>query len=123
MTTKRDYYEILGVQKDASVDEIKRAYRGLALKYHPDRVVPDKKTEAESRFKEISEAYAVLSDPQKKSQYDQFGHAGIDSRYSAEDIFRGADFGSIFEDMGFGGGLGDMLSGIFGGGFSSRRRG
>jgi len=123
MTTKRDYYEILGVQKGASVDEIKRAYRSLALKYHPDRVSSDKKKEAEDRFKEISESYAVLSDPQKKSQYDQFGHAGIDSRYSAEDIFGGADFSSIFEDMGFGGGLGDMLSGIFGGGFSSRRRG
>lgn len=126
MTTKRDYYEILGVQKGASVDEIKKAYRNLALKYHPDRVSSEQKKEAEERFKEISEAYAVLSDPQKRSQYDQFGHAGIDSRYTYEDIFKGADFSSIFEDMGFGGGIfEDILDsfGIFGGGFSSRRRG
>ena len=65
MTTKRDYYEILGVQKGARPDDLKKAYRNLALKYHPDRVTPDKKKEAEERFKEISEAYAVLSDPQK----------------------------------------------------------
>jgi len=127
MTTKRDYYEILGIQKTASLDEIKKVYRNLALKHHPDRVSPDKKKEAEERFKEISEAYAVLSDAQKKSQYDQFGHAGIDSRYSYEDIFKGADFGSIFEDLGFGGGgiFGDIFDslGIFGGGFSSRGRG
>ena len=121
MTTKRDYYEILGVEKGASVDEIKKAYRSLALKHHPDRVSHDKKKDAEDRFKDISEAYAILSDPQKKSQYDQFGHAGIDSRYSHEDIFRGADFGSIFENMGLGDIFGDL--GIFGGGFSSRRRG
>jgi len=123
VTTKRDYYEILGVQKGASVDEIKKGYRNLALKHHPDRVPTDKKKEAEEKFKEISEAYAVLSDAQKKTQYDQFGHAGIDSRYSSEDIFKGADFGSIFEDMGFGGGFEDILGGIFGGGFSSRRSG
>jgi len=127
MTTKRDYYEILGVQKGASVDEIKKTYRNLALKHHPDRVSGDKKKEAEDRFKEISEAYAVLSDQQKRSQYDQFGHAGIDSRYSSEDIFRGADFGSIFEDLGFGGGGGgifeDFLGNVFGGGVSSGRRG
>ncbi|MBU4312016.1 MAG: molecular chaperone DnaJ [Candidatus Omnitrophica bacterium] len=126
MTTKRDYYEILGAQKGASVDEIKRAYRSLALKFHPDRVSADKKKEAEEKFKDISEAYAVLSDPQKRSQYDQFGHAGIDSRYSAEDIFKGADFGSIFEDLGLGGGIfGSIFEnlGIFGGGYSSRRGG
>ncbi|MFC1667030.1 molecular chaperone DnaJ [Candidatus Omnitrophota bacterium] len=126
MTTKRDYYEILGVQKGASLDEIKKVYRSLALKYHPDRVVPDAKKEAEEKFKEISEAYAILSDPQKRSQYDQFGHAGIDSRYSHEDIFKGADFGSIFEDMGFNGGgggiFGDIFEGVFGGGASSTRR-
>ncbi len=128
MTTKRDYYDILGIQKGASLDEIKKVYRNLALKYHPDRVSADKKKESEERFKEISEAYAVLSDHKKRSQYDQFGHAGIDSRYSYEDIFKGADFGSIFEDLGFGGGGGifeeifDNL-GIFGGGFSSGRRG
>jgi molecular chaperone DnaJ len=101
------------------VDDIKKAYRNLALKYHPDRVTPDKKKEAEEKFKEISEAYAVLSDSQKRSQYDQFGHAGIDSKYSSEDIFRSADFSSIFEDMGFGGEMfEDILSsfGMFGGG-------
>lgn len=112
--TKRDYYEILGVSKSASKDDIKRAYRSLALKYHPDRVPADKKKEAEEKFKEISEAYAVLSDDQKRAQYDQFGHAGIDSRYSSEDIFRGADFGSIFEDMGFGGGIFDDIFENFG---------
>ncbi|MFA4843219.1 MAG: molecular chaperone DnaJ [Candidatus Omnitrophota bacterium] len=125
MTTKRDYYEILGVQKGASADDIKAAYRSLALKYHPDRVSPDKKKEAEERFKGISEAYAVLSDPQKRSQYDQFGHAGIDSRYSYEDIFKGADFSSIFEDMDSGGGIfEEVLSsfGIFGAGSSRRAR-
>lgn len=126
MTTKRDYYEILGVQKGASAEDIKKAYRNLALKYHPDRVAPDKKKEAEERFKEISESYAVLSDPQKRSQYDQFGHAGIDSKYSSEDIFRNADFSSIFEDMGFGGEMfEDILGsfGMFGGGSSRRSRG
>ena len=123
MTTKRDYYEILGVQKGASVDDIKKAYRNLALKHHPDRVAPDKKKEAEDKFKEISESYAVLSDSQKRSQYDQFGHAGIDSKYSSEDIFRNADFSSIFEDMGFGGDMFEEVLGSFGmsGGGSHRR--
>ncbi|MFH1848385.1 MAG: molecular chaperone DnaJ [Candidatus Omnitrophota bacterium] len=125
MATKRDYYEILGLSKGAAKAEIKKAYRNLALKYHPDRVSADKKKEAEERFKEISEAYAVLSDDQKKAQYDQFGHAGIDSRYSSEDIFRGADFSSIFEDLGFGGSIFEDLFGgggnIFGGGRSRRR--
>ncbi len=122
MTTKRDYYEILGLKKGASKDEIKRAYRNLALKHHPDRVSADKKAEAEERFKEISEAYAILSDDQKRSQYDQFGHAGIDSKYSSEDIFRSADFSSIFEDLGFGGSIFEDLFGVFGGG-GRRRRG
>ena len=126
MTTKRDYYEILGVQKGASVDDVKKAYRNLALKHHPDRVAPDKKKEAEERFKEISEAYAVLSDSQKRSQYDQFGHAGIDSKYSSEDIFRNADFSSIFEDMGVGGDMFEEILGsfgMFGGGSHRRSRG
>ncbi|MCX5692473.1 MAG: molecular chaperone DnaJ [Candidatus Omnitrophica bacterium] len=123
MTTKRDYYEILGVQKGASVDDIKKAYRNLALKYHPDRVATDKKKEAEEKFKEISESYAVLSDSQKRSQYDQFGHAGIDSKYSSEDIFRNADFSSIFEDMGVGGDMFEEILGSFGMfGGSGRRR-
>jgi len=120
---KRDYYEILGVNKNATPDEIKKAYRNLALKFHPDRVSADKKKEAEEKFKEISEAYGVLSDPQKRSQYDQFGHAGIDSRYTSEDIFRGADFSSIFEDLGMGGiDLEDLLGGMFGGNIFGGRR-
>jgi len=126
MSTKRDYYEILGVKKEASKDEIKKIYRNLALKYHPDRVPQEKKKEAEEKFKEISEAYAVLSDDNKRAQYDQFGHAGIDSRYSYEDIFRGADFSSIFEDLGFGGSVfEDIFEGFdfFGGGARTRRRG
>ncbi|MBI3009615.1 MAG: molecular chaperone DnaJ [Candidatus Omnitrophica bacterium] len=115
--TKRDYYEILGVQKGASTDEIKRAYRTMAMKHHPDRVGAEHKKEAEERFKEISEAYAVLTDPKKRSVYDQYGHAGFDQRYSTEDIFRGADFSSIFEDLGFGGSIFEDLfggSGFFG---------
>nr|MDO8133774.1 molecular chaperone DnaJ [Candidatus Njordarchaeum guaymaensis] len=98
MSEKRDYYEVLGVSKDASKDEIKRAYRELALKYHPDR---NKSPGAEEKFKELSEAYAVLSDDEKRAQYDRFGHAGISGRWSAEDIFRGGDFEDIFRDLGF----------------------
>jgi molecular chaperone DnaJ len=112
MATKRDYYEILGVKKSATLDEIKKAYRELALRYHPDRVPHEQKKEAEEKFKEISEAYAVLSDAQKRGLYDQYGHAGIDQRYAYEDIFKGADFNSVFEglgDFGFGGGLFDEI--------------
>jgi molecular chaperone DnaJ len=112
MTTKRDYYEILGIKKNATLDEIKKAYREMALRYHPDRVPHEQKKEAEEKFKEISEAYAVLSDPQKRALYDQYGHAGIDQRYAYEDIFKGADFSSVFEDLadfGFGGGLFDEI--------------
>jgi molecular chaperone DnaJ len=123
-TTKRDYYEILGVAKSATVDEIKRTYRALALKYHPDRVSADQKKAAEERFKEISEAYAVLSDAQKRAVYDQYGHAGFDQRYSTEDIFRGADFSSIFADLGVGGSIfEDLFGGFFGGGGGGTRRG
>nr|MDO8099598.1 molecular chaperone DnaJ [Candidatus Njordarchaeota archaeon] len=99
MSEKRDYYEVLGVSKDAAKDDIKRAYRELALKYHPDR---NKSPGAEEKFKELSEAYAVLSDDEKRAQYDRFGHAGISGRWSAEDIFRGGDFEDIFRDLGFG---------------------
>ncbi|MBD3246058.1 MAG: molecular chaperone DnaJ [Candidatus Omnitrophica bacterium] len=126
MGTKRDYYEILGVQKGASGDEIKRAYRKLVMKHHPDRVPEDQKKEAEEKFKEISEAYAVLSDPKKKELYDKYGHAGIDSRYSTEDIFRGADFSSFFGEGGMGSIFEDLFGGSFGfdmfGGGSRRRR-
>ena len=116
-TTKRDYYEILGVAKTASVEEIKKAYRQLALKHHPDRVPADQKKEAEEKFKELSEAYAVLSDEKKRSVYDQYGHTGFDQRYSTEDVFRGADFSSVFQDLGFGGSVfEDLFGGLFGGG-------
>jgi molecular chaperone DnaJ len=122
-TTKRDYYEILGVAKTATVEEIKRAYREMAMKHHPDRVAEGEKKAAEERFKEISEAYAVLSDPEKRSVYDQYGHTGFDQRYSTEDIFRNADFSSIFEQMGGGGAVfEDLFEGIFGGGGGGSRR-
>ncbi len=109
---KKDYYEILGVQKSATVTDIKKAYRSLALKYHPDRVQESEKKAAEEKFKEISEAYGVLSDPQKKQTYDQFGHQGIDQNYTSEDIFRGADFSSVFGEGGAD--LGDILGRVFG---------
>ena len=111
--TKRDYYDILGVTKDASKDEIKKTYRKLALKYHPDKN-PEK--DAAEKFKEISEAYAVLNDDEKRAMYDRHGHAGIDQRYSTEDIFRGADFNDIFRNMGFdfGGGVEDIFDQFFG---------
>ena len=108
MSSKRDYYEVLGVSKSAQPDEIKSQYRKLALKFHPDR---NKSTEAGEHFKEISEAYAVLSDQKKRQVYDQYGHAGVDGRYSTEDIFQGAsgNFNDVFSD----------LFGRSGGGFDS----
>lgn len=111
MAAKRDYYEILGVDRNATQEEIKKAYRRLALKYHPDRN-PSK--EAEEKFKEISEAYAVLSDPEKRRQYDLYGHAGIEGHYTYEDLFRNVDFSEIFRDLGFDFGFGDIFSDIFG---------
>ena len=119
MSAKRDYYEVLGVSKSSSPDEIKRQYRKLALKFHPDR---NNSTEAAEHFKEISEAYAVLSDNEKRQIYDQHGHAGVDGRYSREDIFQGAqgNFSDIFGRGG--GGFDSIFESIFGrgggGGFS-----
>ena len=127
MADKRDYYEVLGLQKGASDDEIKKAFRKMAMKYHPDRNQGDK--EAEEKFKEINEAYAVLSDPDKKSKYDRFGHAGVDPNAGFgggaggfggfggfEDIFD--MFGGAFGGGGFGG-----FGGFGGGGGRARRNG
>jgi curved DNA-binding protein len=111
-----DYYQVLGLGKDASPDDIKRAFRKLAVKYHPDKNPGSK--EAEEKFKEINEAYAVLSDPEKKAQFDRFGSAGFHQRYTQEDIFRGFDVGDLFKDKGFG--TEDIFSRIFGGGFQGR---
>ena len=120
MAEKKNYYEILGIQKDAPKDAIKDAYRKLAMQYHPDR---NKSPGAEEKFKEISEAYAVLSDDEKRQQYDNLGSTGFDQRYSREDIFRGADFDSIFRDMGVSSGFGDLFSVFFGGrDFEERQR-
>jgi curved DNA-binding protein len=110
MATKKDYYELLGVTRGAPEDEIKKAYRRLAKKYHPDKNPGDK--EAEEKFKLISEAYAVLSDKSKRQEYDTYGMGGFQQRYSEEDIFKGANFGDLFRDLGFGGG--DIFSMIFG---------
>lgn len=112
MSKDKEYYHVLGLKKGATPEEIKKAYRKLAVKYHPDKNPGN--NEAEEKFKEINEAYAVLSDPQKKTQYDQFGSSGFHQRYSQEDIFRGFDVGDLFKDAGFG--TDDIFSRIFGGG-------
>lgn len=109
-----DYYKVLGVAKDASAEEIKKSFRKLAVKYHPDRNQGDKG--AEEKFKQINEAYAVLSDPEKRKKYDTFGSADFHQQYSQEDIFRNFDFSGTFKDMGMGGGE-DIFSRLFGGAF------
>ena len=111
---KRDYYEVLGVSRDATPDQIKKAYRKLAMKYHPD---VNKAPDAEEKFKEINEAYEVLSDEKKRAQYDQFGHAGVDGQF-------GQGFSGGYSDFGD---LNDIFGSFFGGGFggfgqSSRRQ-
>ena len=120
MATKRDYYEVLGVSKTTPANEIKTQYRKLALKFHPDR---NKSAEAGEHFKEISEAYAVLSDPEKRKIYDQYGQAGVDGRYSSEDIFQDArgDFSDLF---GRSGGFDSIFESFFGrtGGSSYRQQ-
>ena len=124
MAEKRDYYEVLGVDKSASAEDIKKAYRKKAIQYHPDKNPGDK--EAEEKFKEAAEAYDVLSDPQKRARYDQYGHAGMSGQggfssggFSMEDIF--SQFGDIFGGA-FGSGFGSAFGSAFGGSRSSARR-
>ena len=122
MANKRDYYEVLGVSKEASADEIKKAYRKLAVKYHPDKNPGNK--EAEEKFKEAAEAYSVLSDPDKKAKYDRFGHAGVDG--AAPDFSGGfGNLNDILNDL-FGGGFGGFSGfggfGGFGGGSGARQQ-
>lgn len=120
MAGKRDYYEVLGVERSASADEIKKAYRKLAIKYHPDKNPGDK--QAEEKFKEAAEAYSVLSDADKKAKYDQFGHAGVDG--AAPDFSGGfGNLNDILNDL-FGGAFGGGFGGFsgFGGGFGGGQR-
>ncbi|MBM3315164.1 molecular chaperone DnaJ [candidate division WOR-3 bacterium] len=126
-TTKRDYYEVLGVGKSATQDEVKSAYRRLAKEYHPDRN-PDNRAEAEEKFKELSEAYEVLADAEKRKLYDAYGHEGISRQFGPggfdfrRDFTHGEDLNDIFGDLlrGFGGGSGGLFDMLFGGGGRSR---
>ncbi len=119
MADKRDYYEVLGVDRKANDDEIKKAYRKLAKKYHPDLNPGD--SEAEKNFKEVNEAYEILSNSEKRSRYDQFGHAGVDPNYGAGAGAGAGGFGGGFGGFGFDD-LGDIFGDLFGGGFGGRRR-
>jgi len=120
ISVKRDYYEVLGINKNADEATVKKAYRSLAMKYHPDRNQGN--SEAIERMKEINEAYAVLSDAQKRRLYDTYGHAGLQG-YSQEDIFRGVDFSSLFHEFGLGSIFGGSIFDSFFGGRTSTRRG
>jgi curved DNA-binding protein len=115
---ENDYYKILGVGRDATADDIKKAYRKLAMKYHPDKAKGDKK-QAEEKFKQISEAYAVLSVPEKKKEYDEFGSQVFKDKFTQEDIIRGFDFSDIFGDAA----SESIFSRIFGGQGGGRPRG
>ena len=114
MADKRDYYEVLGVDKNADDATIKKAYRKMAKQYHPDLNPGDKS--AEAKFKEVNEAYEVLSDSEKKARYDQFGHAGVDPNFSGAGGGFGGGFSGDFGD------IGDIFSSIFGGGFGGGAR-
>ena len=117
LAEKRDYYEVLGVNKGCTEEELKKAYRKLAKQYHPD-LNPDDK-DAEEKFKEVGEAYEVLSDKEKRAKYDQFGHAGVDPSYGAG----AGGFGGGFGGGGFGGfDVGDIFESFFGGGFGGSAR-
>ena len=129
-TTKRDYYEVLGVPRTAGPDEVKSAYRKLAKQYHPDQN-PDNRAEAEEKFKELSEAYEVLIDENKRKLYDQYGHEGVSRQFGPggfdfrRDFTHTEDLSDIFGDLlrGFGGGVGGgVFDYLFGGGAQTRAR-